>query len=586
MKIKNSLPKSSLLNICKYFGLSVNLKTSKSELFKIISDFDEEKYQLTKSNKVVVEEISKIIGSNSTVYREGKLYDGIIKNSSIVIIVLDLETLETNHYTIPVSKMIQPMNLFFYEDELYAFTFNAEIFTIDLSKLTISNYSKLFLTIKFCLFRFQSATKVFFQNAETGHNYSYDLKSKEILELPFNIENEALTKLYGVFYKFDSESGKLDPIELLKHLYNANSFLKKETGLLYISNGTLFQSDGIVSNEILVFSQNDLKNPLKKYWTSEKVRCVSTFVHGDYIYFNGVFQCEKDPKVGLSRAKLVDNESFSLMLRNPYFSDFTFVVNDQKYFSHKFILSEFTELDLSGNELIIKMNEPTFKKAMEFIYDGIIPSLDSSEISELKDKLQMKIQSTPYVDFYKRMLSSSDYFDFIIKSNEAEIKCHRLILSRESEYFKSLFLGNFNDSNNKEITFEEMSTKHIELILEYFYCRSLTTENIELIIELIESSNFLVCPDFTQFANDKLLSLLNSQNLFGILKYASKEGNIYLKNKCVQMIKNNYSVEDLLELILKCDGEIFSLSVSETLNVQENEKEEIETDEPPKKKRK
>jgi hypothetical protein len=53
------------------------------------------------------------------------------------------------------------------------------------------------------------------------------------------------------------------------------------------------------------------------------------------------------------------------------------------------------------------------------------------------------------------------------------------------------------------------------------------------------------------------------------------------------MIKNNYSVEELLELILKCDGEIFSLlSVSGTLNVQENEKEEIETDEPPKKKRK
>jgi hypothetical protein len=583
MKIKNSLPKSSLLNICKYFGLSVNLKTTKYELFKIISEFDEEKYQLTKSNKVVVEEISKTIGSDSTVYHEGKLYDGITKNSSIVIIVLDLETLETNHYTIPVSKMIQSMNLFFYEDELYAFTFNAEIFTIDLSKLTISNYSELFPTIKYCLFRFQSATKMFFQNAETGRNYSYNLKSKEILELPFNVENEALTKLYGVFYKFDSESGKLDPIESLKHLYNANSCLKKETGLLYISNGTLFQADGIFSNEILVFSQKDLENPLKEYWTSEKVRCVSTFVHGDYIYFNGVFQGEKDQKVGLSRAKLVDNESFSLVLKNPSFSDFTFIVNDQKYFSHKFLLSEFTKLDLSGNELTIKMNEPTFKKAMQFIYDGIVPSLDSSEISELKDKLQMKIKSTtPYVDFFKRMLSSSDYFDFAIKSGEAEIKCHKLILFRESEYFKSLFLGNFNDSNNKEITFEEMSTKHIELILEYFYCRSLTTENVELIMELIESSNFLICPDFTQFANDKLLSLLNSQNLFGILKYASKEGNVYLKNKCVQMIKNNYSVEELLELILKCDGEIFSLSsVSGTLNVQE-----IETDEPPKKKRK
>jgi hypothetical protein len=185
------------------------------------------------------------------------------------------------------------------------------------------------------------------------------------------------------------------------------------------------------------------------------------------------------------------------------------------------------------------------------------------------------------------MLNASEYYDFVIKfDNETEFKCHKLILSRSSDYFKSLFLGNFDDSKNSEMFIEEISPDHMAWILEYFYVSTFSIDNAELIIDLIETSQFLICEDLIHYLNEKLILSLNDQNVFAILKYSAKEENTMLQNKCLYLIKKNYSVEVLMKLFVNHSEEIFSFSFKNDMKEYDLIEELDSIEEPPKKKKK
>jgi hypothetical protein len=608
MKIKNSVGKIQLKQLCEYYGLTFNIKATKTILFEILTEFDEEKFLIQKGNKTIIEELNRINFQCVPPFcRDGKLYFSNYKpnyfcNSSFeafTMNLLNLETFEQKSFefnTLTRHNFLH-FNIFFHQNQMFGFGRSGEIFAVNLTEGTTSPSLEIqdqtlenrFNSDSYQFLQYKDSKVYFTKYYRPDCLYCIDLELKtksEILKQKLISEQDTFIKLVcvldqgillksnGIFHICDW-SGNWTLIESLKHLYDANAYLHVENDLLYISNGTLFHFDSVVSNEIFVFSSKDLENPLKRFWTSQKVRCESTVVHGDYIYFLKVFNEDSKKKFGFSRTKLIENATFSSVLNNSTFSDITLIVNEKKFYSHKFILSAFTSLDLSKSELNIKMSETTFVKAIEFMYDGIVPSLDSFEISELKTNLFMKIQkSEEFFDNYKRMLNSSEFFDFVIKfDSETEFKCHKIILSRESEYFKSLFLGNFDDSNNSEICIEEISPDHMALILEYFYCKSMTTDNVELLVDLIDSSKFLICNHLNHYLNDKLLNSLNAQNVFAILKHAMKEENESLQNKCFHLIKKNYSVEELMKLFMNYSSEMFSFSLK-TVAMKELQEEE------------
>jgi hypothetical protein len=603
MKIKNSLGKIQLKQLCEYYGLTVDLKTTKANLFQILSEFDEDKFLIQKGNKILIEDLSKINFQHVPPYcKDGKLYIGVVpKWTELILTQINLETFEKIIFKFYCKTQF---NIFFHQNQMYGFSRSGEIFSVDLTNSTTIHFFNVDRILvgfnEYYEFVQYKNSKIYFSKFNILYCFDFETKKKtEILKFVTDtyvkficvMDQGIILKSIGVL-QFCDWNGNWTLIECLKHLFDANVYLQEETDLLYVSNGYLFHYESVVSNEILVFSTKDLENPLKRFWTNQKVICESMVVHGDYIYFLKVFE-ENKRRFGFSRTKLIENPTFSSLLKSPNFSDLTLIVNEKKFYAHKFILSAFTTLNLSKSELRIKMSDSTFTKAMEFMYDGIIPTLDTFEISELKTILHMKIQnSDQFFDNYKQILNSSDYSDFVIKfDNETEFKCHKIILSRESEYFKSLFLGNFDDSNNSEISIEEISPDHMALILEYFYCKSMATENVELMVDLIDSSKFLICNDLICYLNDKLIYSLNAQNVFAILKYATKEENEILQNKCYQLIKKNYSVEELMKLFLNYSSEMFSFSLK-TESIKEMEESEnffeddCETIEPPTKKQK
>jgi hypothetical protein len=606
MKIKRSVPKEHLKQLCDYYGITVDSKATKPEIHKILSEFDEEKFLFQQGNKINVEELSKIKYS-STVdphYHDGNLYYGNADFSTIQLRILNLETFEEktlDFNSIPLRDCFDT-RLFFEKNQLHGIFPSEDIYRFDLSKNIVfpprilkdetseirdsripfefvqKKGSKLYFSkiiFSYCLFCVDLGTNIKTRIIK---------RDNELLKFMCVLEQGVLALKGGLFHIFDWKGNSI-LVESLKHLYFANCYYQEENDLLYISNGRLHNS--VVSNEIIVLNSKDLENPLKRYWTSHRINCDSTFVHGEYLYFLKVFNNQTNNKSGFSRTKLVESNSLSSMIKNPTFSDFTILMNEKKFFLHKFILSEFTNLDLSKDEMSLKMTESTFTKAIQFMYDGLIPSLESFEVSELETNLKMKIQNAnQFFESYTRMLNASEYYDFVIKfDNETEFKCHKLILSRSSDYFKSLFLGNFDDSKNSEMFIEEISPDHMAWILEYFYVSTFSIDNAELIIDLIETSQFLICEDLIHYLNEKLILSLNDQNVFAILKYSAKEENIVLQNKCLYLIKKNYSVEVLMKLFVNHSEEIFSFSFKNDMK-EYDLIEELDSIEPPKKKKK
>jgi hypothetical protein len=562
----SELSRPMMVKICQYYGLDVNDKMKKSKVFEMFSNFEEEKLFVENGNLCLVEELSDKKFGGNIYYYENKVFSNFP-----FLKVLILESFEEKYFE-HVGMKPCPMHVFDFQNKLYGIDKNSKIYSIDVPEFKIFPEESLEIpseTESYDFFQCKDSKIYFVKYYSSDHNVSlleFDLISKSVTEkieilsptyckLKCILEKGFLFSVNGNFNVFHRNGG-FTPIESLSHICFGNFFYQKETDLLYVSNGSLIENGSLSSNEIFIFSSKDLEKPLKKFWTSKRIFCESIFVHRDYIYFcHSRIESLNIYKI-FYRSKLM-LKSFSLTLKNPSFSDFTFIVNDQKYFSHKFILSKFTKLDLFEDELTIKMNEPTFKKAMEFIYDGIVPSLDSSEISELKDKLQMKIKNNDqYCIGYKDIILNSNHFDFLIKFDKIEFKCHKLILSRESEYFKTLFHGNFNDSNINEIVFNELSPNQIGYILFYFYSHSLIIESVELMIALIEPSKFLICNHFTDFLKSKLMISVKKKNVIMIFKYAFKEKDELLQKECMELIKKHYTVEDLMKLIANCSCDI------------------------------
>ncbi|XP_061791524.1 kelch-like protein 40a [Nerophis lumbriciformis] len=113
-------------------------------------------------------------------------------------------------------------------------------------------------------------------------------------------------------------------------------------------------------------------------------------------------------------------------------------------------------------------------------------------------------QQTLLQDGLCDLLENDKFVDCILKIQEREFPCHRLVLAASSPFFKAMFLSELEESKKREIVLKDVEPGIMGLILRYLYTSdiTLTEQNVQDIFMVANMyqipSIFSVCVSYLQ----------------------------------------------------------------------------------------
>ncbi|CAJ1071585.1 kelch-like protein 40a [Xyrichtys novacula] len=113
-------------------------------------------------------------------------------------------------------------------------------------------------------------------------------------------------------------------------------------------------------------------------------------------------------------------------------------------------------------------------------------------------------QQTLLQDGLCDLLENEKFVDCVLKIQDKEFPCHRLVLAASSPFFKAMFLSDLEESKKKEITLKDVEPGVMGMILRYLYTSdiNLTEQNVQDIFMVANMyqipSIFSVCVTYLQ----------------------------------------------------------------------------------------
>ncbi|PWA25128.1 hypothetical protein CCH79_00005100 [Gambusia affinis] len=113
-------------------------------------------------------------------------------------------------------------------------------------------------------------------------------------------------------------------------------------------------------------------------------------------------------------------------------------------------------------------------------------------------------QQTLLQDGLCDLLDNDKFVDCVLKIQDKEFPCHRLVLAASSPFFKSIFLSELEESKKREIVLKDVDPSVMEMILRYLYTSDidLTEQNVQDIFMVANMyqipSIFSVCLTYLQ----------------------------------------------------------------------------------------
>ncbi|XP_043990755.1 kelch-like protein 40a [Gambusia affinis] len=113
-------------------------------------------------------------------------------------------------------------------------------------------------------------------------------------------------------------------------------------------------------------------------------------------------------------------------------------------------------------------------------------------------------QQTLLQDGLCDLLDNDKFVDCVLKIQDKEFPCHRLVLAASSPFFKSIFLSEQEESKKREIVLKDVDPSVMEMILRYLYTSDidLTEQNVQDIFMVANMyqipSIFSVCLTYLQ----------------------------------------------------------------------------------------
>lgn len=180
-------------------------------------------------------------------------------------------------------------------------------------------------------------------------------------------------------------------------------------------------------------------------------------------------------------------------------------------------------------------------------------------------------QQTLLQDGLCDLLENDKFVDCVLKVQDKEFPCHRLVLAASSPFFKAMFLSELEESKKREIVLRDVEPGTMGLILRYLYTSdiNLTEQNVQDIFMVANMyqipSIFSVC--LTYFQEKLVLGNCLAIYRLGLLLDCPK-----LALAAQEFICERYQVvvrdQDFLQLTA---SELAIIITSDALNVEREE---------------
>ncbi|CAG8526350.1 5182_t:CDS:2 [Ambispora gerdemannii] len=133
-------------------------------------------------------------------------------------------------------------------------------------------------------------------------------------------------------------------------------------------------------------------------------------------------------------------------------------------------------------------------------------------------------RSFSLTDDLRTILNNPSYGDFVIKCSDSDeeggevLHCTRAILAARSEFFDSLFQVGMLEEINSEISFPEIATTTMKLVLEFIYAGDFKDNRLlmENLVDVFHAANYLQLPAL-ELITSSIVENLNPEEDFGLL---------------------------------------------------------------------
>jgi len=251
-----------------------------------------------------------------------------------------------------------------------------------------------------------------------------------------------------------------------------------------------------------------------------------------------VFSLNKAPvtaKVSISVMKNTEN-STSIFRERQFtktFSAFTIggrYGHGSKLLSHKRIRDEVSLLSNGSFQLIIKLTVfgevKTTRKPLSTRNDQEIGSI------EIQERLRV-------AEHLKDSWMKDNFSDVHILCGGQIFYCHRMILSKRSEYFSSMLESGMKESEIRVINLEYMDVDILQAILKFIYGGEI--DNLEKnAVDLLKAAGMFILEDLKTVCEKYLLAnYMKVDNVIDVLVMAETHNAVSLKKAAIEMIVGN-----------------------------------------------
>lgn len=131
--------------------------------------------------------------------------------------------------------------------------------------------------------------------------------------------------------------------------------------------------------------------------------------------------------------------------------------------------------------------------------------------------------------------------DITLVSNDGRrFNVHRLILALFIPYFKMLFTGGYQDSEEREMVMEEIDGETLDLVLNFVYGQEteINSNRLQRFIKIALAANMLMIQPLVKICMERLVVMVDDDNIEEIFKFACEMGDAgkILAQKCMQKV--------------------------------------------------
>uniref|UniRef100_UPI003AADE16B kelch-like protein 40a n=1 Tax=Centroberyx gerrardi TaxID=166262 RepID=UPI003AADE16B len=180
-------------------------------------------------------------------------------------------------------------------------------------------------------------------------------------------------------------------------------------------------------------------------------------------------------------------------------------------------------------------------------------------------------QQTLLQDGLCDLLENEKFVDCVLKIQDKEFPCHRLVLAASSPFFKAMFLSDLEESKKREIVLKDVEPGVMGMILRYLYTSdiNLTEQNVQ---DIFMVANMYQIPSIFSVCVSYLKEKLVLGNCLAIFRLGLLLDCPRLALAAREFICERYQVivrdQDFLQL---GPSELASIITSDALNVEREE---------------